>query len=112
MDLIDLIEKKKHGKAHTKEEIRFIVKSLNGGIVHETQIASWLMAVYFKGLNEAETAYLTEALADSGSRVDFGELSNLGTGLSDEVQNHQDVLQQVEKSSKKLEQLLKAYLEQ
>ena len=77
MDLIDLIEKKKHGKAHTKEEIRFIVKSLNGGIAHETQIASWLMAVYFKGLNEAETAYLTEALADSGSRVDFGELSNL-----------------------------------
>ena len=45
MDLIDLIEKKKHGKAHTKEEIRFIVKSLNGGIAHETQIASWLMAV-------------------------------------------------------------------
>ena len=77
MDLIDLIEKKKHGKAHTKEEIRFIVKSLNGEIAHETQIASWLMAVYFKGLNEAETAYLTEALADSGSRVDFGELSNL-----------------------------------
>lgn len=42
----------------------------------------------------------------------FSVISNLGTGLSDEVQNHQDVLQQVEKSSKKLEQLLKAYLEQ
>ena len=38
MDLIDLIEKKKLGKAHTKEEIRFIVKSLNGGIAHENQI--------------------------------------------------------------------------
>lgn len=77
MDLIDLIEKKKHGRAHTKDEIRFIVKSLDSGIAHETQIAAWLMAVYFKGLNEAETAYLTEALADSGSRIDFGELSNL-----------------------------------
>ena len=77
MDLIELIEKKKHGKAHTKEEIRFIVKSLESGIAHELQIASWLMAVYFKGLNEAETAYLTEALADSGNRIDFGELSNL-----------------------------------
>ena len=77
MDLIELIEKKKNGKAHTKEEIRFIVKSLESGIAHELQIASWLMAVYFKGLNEAETAYLTEALADSGNRIDFGELSNL-----------------------------------
>lgn len=77
MDLIDLIEKKKHGKVHTKDEIRFIVKSLDSGVVHETQIAAWLMAVYFKGLNEVETAYLTEALADSGSRVNFGELSNL-----------------------------------
>ena len=77
MDLIDLIEKKKRGKAHTKDEIRFIVKSLDSGVVHETQIAAWLMAVYFKGLNEVETAYLTEALADSGSRVNFGELSNL-----------------------------------
>ena len=77
MDLIDLIEKKKRGKVHTKDEIRFIVKSLDSGIAHETQIAAWLMAVYFKGLNEVETAYLTEALADSGSRVNFGELSNL-----------------------------------
>ena len=77
MDLIDLIEKKKRGKVHTKDEIRFIVKSLDSGVVHETQIAAWLMAVYFKGLNEVETAYLTEALADSGSRVIFGELSNL-----------------------------------
>ena len=77
MDLIDLIEKKKHGKVHTKEELRFIVKSLDTEITHEVQIASWLMAVYFKGLNEAETAYLTEALAESGQRVDFGELSNL-----------------------------------
>ena len=77
MDLIDLIEKKKRGKVHTKDEIRFIVKSLDSGIAHETQIAAWLMAVYFKGLNEVETAYLTEALADSGTRVNFGELSNL-----------------------------------
>ena len=72
MDLIDLIEKKKRGKTHTKDEIRFIVKTLDGEIKHDAQIASWLMAVYFKGLNEAETAYLTEALAESGNRLDFG----------------------------------------
>lgn len=42
----------------------------------------------------------------------FSVISNLGTGLTSEVQNHQDVLAQVQKSSKKLEQLLKTYLNQ
>lgn len=41
----------------------------------------------------------------------FSVISNLGTGLSSEAQNHQDVLAQVEKSSKKLETLIKTYLE-
>lgn len=42
----------------------------------------------------------------------FSVISNLGTGLTAEVQNHQDVLAQVEKSSKKLETLIKNYLAQ
>ncbi len=77
MDFINLIEKKKQGKVHTKEEIYYIVNSLNKGTVHDSQVSAWLMAVYFKGLNDDETAYLTEALAESGVSVDFGELSNL-----------------------------------
>lgn len=42
----------------------------------------------------------------------FSVISNLGTGLTAEVQNHQEVLAQVEKSSQKLEKLLKTYLQQ
>ena len=41
----------------------------------------------------------------------FSVISNLGTGLTSEVQNHQDVLAQVEKSSKQLETLIKTYLQ-
>ena len=37
----------------------------------------------------------------------FSVISNLGTGLTAEVQNHQDVLAQVEKSSKKWKLLSK-----
>ncbi len=77
MDFISLIEKKKQGKAHSKEEICFIVKSLMEEKVYDSQISSWLMAVYFKGLSLEETAYLTEALAASGSTINFGELSSL-----------------------------------
>lgn len=77
MDFISLIEKKKQGKAHSKEEICFIVKSLMEEKVYDSQISSWLMAVYFQGLTEDETAYLTEALAASGITIDFGELGRL-----------------------------------
>ncbi len=42
----------------------------------------------------------------------FSVISNLGTGLTAEIQNHQDVLKQVEKSSEKLEHLLKTYLKE
>ena len=77
MDFISLIEKKKQGKAHSRDEICFIVNSMMNESVYDSQVSSWLMAVYFKGLNLEETAYLTEALASSGSTIDFGELSSL-----------------------------------
>ena len=77
MNLIDLIEKKKQGKAHSKDEINFIIKSLIEGKASDAQVSAWLMAVCFKGLSEDETANLTEALGASGKIIDFGELSNL-----------------------------------
>lgn len=77
MNLIDLIEKKKQGKSHSKEEINFIVNTIKSGVYSESQIAAWLMAVYFRSLSEDETANLTEALATSGDSIDFGELANM-----------------------------------
>lgn len=76
MDFLGLIEKKKLGKKHTKEEICFIVDSFMKEKSNESQMSAWLMAVYFNGLTLEETAYLTEALADSGKKIDFGVLSN------------------------------------
>lgn len=77
MNLIDLIEKKKQGKSHSKEEINFIVNTIKSGAFSESQIAAWLMAVYFRSLSEEETANLTDALATSGESIDFGELANM-----------------------------------
>lgn len=76
MRFVDLIEKKKHGKTHTKEEIDFIINSLMDGSAHDYQITAWLMAVYFKGLTEEETAYLTQAMINSGEVIDFGDLTD------------------------------------
>lgn len=76
MRFVDLIEKKKHGKTHTKEEIDFIINSLMDGSAHDYQLTAWLMAVYFKGLTEEETAYLTQAMINSGEVIDFGDLTD------------------------------------
>lgn len=76
MRVVDLIEKKKQGKALTKEEINFLIDSLMDGTAHDYQLSAWLMAVYFKGMTEEETAYLTEAMINSGEVIDFGELTD------------------------------------
>ena len=76
MRIVDLIEKKKHGGVFTKEEIKFLIDSLMEGSAPDYQLSAWLMAVYFKGLTEEETAYLTEAMINSGETIDFGELAD------------------------------------
>ena len=76
MRIVDLIDKKKHGGVHTKEEINFIIDSMMNGSAPDYQISAWLMAVYFKGLTEEETAHLTEAMIDSGEVIDFGDLTD------------------------------------
>ena len=76
MRIVDLIEKKKHGEILTKEEINFLINSLMNETAHDYQLSAWLMAVYFKGLTEEETAYLTEAMINSGEVIDFGDLAD------------------------------------
>ena len=76
MRIVDLIDKKKHGGVHTKEEINFIIDSMMNGSAPDYQISAWLMAIYFKGLTEEETAHLTEAMIDSGEVIDFGDLTD------------------------------------
>lgn len=76
MRIVDLIEKKKKGYELSKEEIDFLINSLMDGSAHDYQISAWLMAVYFKSLTQQETAYLTEAMINSGEVIDFGDLTD------------------------------------
>lgn len=75
MRVVDLIDKKKKRGVHTKEEIDFLINSSMNGSASDYQLAAWLMAVYFAGMNEDETAFLTQALIESGEKIDLKELS-------------------------------------
>lgn len=75
MRIVDLIEKKKKGDILSKDEIDFLINSLMEGTIPDYQMSAWLMSVYFNGLNNEETANLTQAMINSGEVIDFGELT-------------------------------------
>lgn len=75
MRAVDLIQKKKEGYAHTKDEIYFLVENYVNGNIEDYQMSAWLMAVCFQGLTDEETAYLTSAFVDSGDILDFSDIS-------------------------------------
>lgn len=75
MRIVDLIDKKKKKGEHSKEEINFLISSLMDGTASDYQISAWLMAVYFNSMTDDETVFLTQALIDSGEKIDLKDLS-------------------------------------
>ena len=75
MRMQDLIEKKKKGFPHSKEELRFIINGAVCGTVPDYQLSAWLMAVCFQGMEDGELADMTDLMAKSG---DTPSLSVLG----------------------------------
>lgn len=74
MRAVDLILKKKSGEAMTQPEITWLVDGFVKGAVPDYQMAAWMMAVCFQGMNQAETAALTDAMIRSGDTVDLSAL--------------------------------------
>lgn len=77
MRAYDLIRKKRDGEAHTQEEIRFLIGEFTHGRVENYQMTAWMMAVFLRGMNDDETGWLTEAMVDSGDKVDLSSISGV-----------------------------------
>lgn len=60
------IETKRDGHAHAEADLREWVRGVADGSLPDYQVAAWLMAVYLNGLDETETAILTDAMMRSG----------------------------------------------
>jgi len=72
--MYDLIIKKRNGGVLTKEEIDYMIKNYTSGEIPDYQMSAFLMAVYFKGMNEEETLNLTMAMAESGDKMDLSAI--------------------------------------
>lgn len=72
--MVDIIRRKRDGHELSADEIAYLVNGYLNGEVPEYQVTAWLMAVFFKGMSFEEVLALTDALVDSGERMDLSEL--------------------------------------
>ncbi|MCQ5366145.1 pyrimidine-nucleoside phosphorylase [Anoxybacillus salavatliensis] len=77
MRMVDLIEKKRDGYALTKEEIHFIIEGYTKGDIPDYQMSALAMAIFFRGMNEEETAELTMAMVHSGDTIDLSRIEGI-----------------------------------
>ena len=76
MRIYDIILKKRSGLELTREEIQFFIDGYVNGTVPDYQASALMMAVFFKGMTDEETAVLTDVMAHSGDMVDLSELGD------------------------------------
>ena len=67
----DLISRKRDGGELTTDEIRWLVSEFAADRIPDYQMAAWLMAVCIRGMSDRETADLTQAMVDSGEKLDL-----------------------------------------
>ena len=66
MDIVEIISKKQSGLELTDSEIGYVVAGYTEGVIPDYQMTAFLMAVYFKGMNDRESTTLTICMRDSG----------------------------------------------
>ena len=66
MNIIDIITKKRDGKALNGAEINFFIESMMDEKIADYHVSALLMACYINGLTDDETFFLTNALLKNG----------------------------------------------
>ncbi|MBA2682850.1 MAG: thymidine phosphorylase [Ktedonobacteraceae bacterium] len=69
MQATQIIAKKRDGGTLTTEEIAWLIEQYTSGQIPDYQMAAWLMAVYWRGMDARETSDLTLAMARSGEQL-------------------------------------------
>ena len=71
MRAYDIIYKKRNGQKLSKDEISFMIQGYCDHSIADYQMSAFLMAIYFKSLDDEETFYLTDEMANSGEILDL-----------------------------------------
>jgi pyrimidine-nucleoside phosphorylase len=74
MRAVDVIRKKRDGLPLDRDEVAYFVRAAADGLWPDYQLAALLMAIWIRGMTADETAWLTRAMADSGTCLDLSDL--------------------------------------
>jgi pyrimidine-nucleoside phosphorylase len=83
MRAVDIIVRKRDGAELSTEEIEFFIKGYVKGAIPDYQAAAWAMAIYFRGMTDAEATALTLAMLHSGQQLDLCKLFPPGSVIVD-----------------------------
>lgn len=75
MHAVEIIITKRDGHELSDEQIRWIIDSYTKGTVPDEQVSSLLMAILWRGMSDRELATWTQAMIDSGERIDLSSVS-------------------------------------
>jgi pyrimidine-nucleoside phosphorylase len=75
MRAADIIRKKRDGSELSREEIAYLIRDYCRNKIPDYQISAFLMAVFFRGLTEAETVALTQEMEFSGAVFDLSSIA-------------------------------------
>ncbi len=76
-EVLSWIRKKRDGDALSAADIHAFIRGVSNDTIPDYQVASLLMAICLRGMDDQETASLTLAMCDSGEQIDLSQLSGI-----------------------------------
>jgi pyrimidine-nucleoside phosphorylase len=80
MSFVDVIAKKRDGQALSRGDIDQFVQGVTSSAIPDYQASALLMAIVLRGMSEQETFWLTDAMVQSGERVDLSDIPGIKVG--------------------------------
>ena len=76
-DAVDVIRVKRDGGKLSTEEIQWTIDAYTRGVMKDEQMAALAMAVFLRGMDREEIVTWTQAMIDSGERMDFARIGRV-----------------------------------
>ena len=77
---VDIIRTKRDGQPLSRDAIAAFIQGITDGSWADYQASALLMAIVLRGMTAEETAWLTDAMVQSGVRVDLSSLPGIKVG--------------------------------
>lgn len=73
-DAVDIIRTKRDGHTLSPQQIAWVIDAYTRGVVADEQMSALGMAIFLNGMDGSEIRCWTQAMIDSGQRMDFSHL--------------------------------------